>query len=372
MAAQLKSDRHAHEHTSSTPVTAPTKTVHVDLKRAARDISYAQSVTKGYKGFAIYDPRFSALTEEASLTQIQSREYQFAHEAGVYIKRTNKVYFTANFQTCDPIHLYSVECGGDYTVSKLEHENVHQANGACNYDDRILYCSQGTSTMPSGLVLVDPVTCTSEVLVTNFHGRAFNSLNDVVVHHPRNEIWFTDPTYGYEQAFRPAPDLPSQVYRFSPTTGEVHMVADGFVQCNGLCFSPDYTKMYITDTGSVQAHGDPKDGHNFSVRPRLPATIYEYDVVDDGTRLTNRRVFAYCDKGVPDGIKCDTEGNVYSGCGDGVHVWDPSGTLLGKILLEGTCANFCFIKDGMWMFGEEELYFCKLKAKGTLVHIECE
>lgn len=371
MAAQLKTDRHAHIHTESTPVNAEPKTVHVDLKRAARDIEYAKSVTQGYKGFTVYDDRFKDIIHEAELIQVQAREYQFAHEAGVYIKQTNKVYFTANFQTCDPVHLYSVD-HDDYKVTKLEYDNVYQANGACNYKDKVLYCSQGTKTIPSGLVLVDPVTSKSEVLVTNFNGRPFNSVNDVVIHHARDEIWFTDPTYGWEQAFRPPPDLPSQIYRFKPSTGQIWMVADGFSQCNGLCFSPDYTKMYVTDTGSVQAHEGNKDGHNFSVRPRLPATIYEYDVIDDGTRLANRKVFAYCDNGVPDGIKCDEEGNVYSGCGDGVHVWDPKGTLLGKINIDGCCANFLFTSAGIWMLGEEELYLCKLKAKGALVRIECK
>lgn len=130
--------------------------------------------------------------------------------------------------------------------------------------------------------------------------------------------------------------------------------------------------MYVTDTGAVQAHDGPGDGHNFSVKPRLPSTIYEYDVVNGGTRLANRKVFAFCDTGVPDGIKTDEEGNVYSGCGDGVHVWSPAGTLMGKINVDGVCANFCFTKGGMWILGEEELYFCKLKVRGALVRIECE
>lgn len=130
--------------------------------------------------------------------------------------------------------------------------------------------------------------------------------------------------------------------------------------------------MYITDTGALQAHGTPATGQNISVNPRLPASIYEYDVVDGGTRLTNRTMFAYCDVGVPDGIKCDEEGNVYSGCGDGVHVWDSKGTLLGKIYTGCTVANFNFEKAGMWMMAEEKLFFCELGAKGALVKTECE
>ena len=176
------------------------------------------------------------------------------------------------------------------------------------------------------MVLVHPSTSTSEIILNNFYGREFNSINDVVIHHERDEIWFTDPTYGFEQAFRPPPVLPSQVYRFKPSTGQIWCVADGFVQCNGLCFSPDYKRMYITDTGALQAHGTPANGQNISINPRLPASIYSYDVVNNGTRLANRQMFAYCVVGVPDGIKCDEAGNVYSGCGDGVsHPVEPYG-----------------------------------------------
>ena len=93
--------------------------------------------------------------------------------------------------------------------------------------------------------------------------------------------------------------------------------------------------------------------------------------MDDGTRLANRRMFAYCDVGVPDGVKVDEAGNVYSGCGDGVHIWDSSGTLLGKVYTGSTVANFNFTKVGMWMMGEERLFFCELQARGALVKIEC-
>ena len=181
----------------------------------------------------------------------------------------------------------------------------------------------------------------------------------------------SSPTYGYEQAFRPSPVLPSLVYRFKPSTGQIWCVADGFVQCNGLCFSPDEKKMYITDTAALQAHGTPANGQNISVNPRLPATIYSYDVVEDGTRLANRQMFAYCDSGVPDGIKCDTAGRVYSGCGDGIHVWDASGTLLGKIYVGSVVANFNFTKDGIFAMAEERLFFIELSAEGTLVKTEC-
>ena len=348
-----------------------TRIVRVNLTRAVTDPAYARSLRQ-HPSFYVYHQSFvdDVLGESPELRSIHKRDYQFAHEAGLYIRRTNSIYFTANFQTCNPIHLYAIH-SDSHEIEHLSYPDVYQANGACNYKDSILYCSQGNLTTPSGLVLVDPVSKKTETLINNYHGREFSSVNDVVVHHETGDIWFTDPTYGYEQAFRPAPVLPPQVYRFRPSTKECWVVADGFEMCNGLCFSPDYKKMYITDTGAVQAYAGPGDGHQFSFNARKPATIYAYDVID-GTTLTNRRTFAFCDTGVPDGIKCDENGYVYSGCGDGVHVWNTEGTLVGKIVAGSMTANFCFVKGGIWMLNEKELYFCRLKAKGALVRIECE
>ncbi|KAJ9627758.1 hypothetical protein H2203_002971 [Taxawa tesnikishii (nom. ined.)] len=327
-----------------------TNIVRVDRARAAKDAAYARSFSTSGPCFCVYDERFAKdiLGNSPKIKRIEQRDYQFAHEAGLYIKRTNSVYFTANFQTCDPVDLYAID-SGTHAIKKLDYPDVVQANGACNYQDKVLYCSQGDKSTPSSLVLVDPVTEKSEVLINNFQGREFNSINDVVIHHKTGDIWFTDPTYGYEQAFRPAPQLPCQVYRFRPSTHECWVVADGFEMCNGLCFDPQYKKLYVTDTGAIQAHNGPGDGHQFSFDPG------------------NRRPYMF-----PDGIKCDANGYVYSGCGDGVHVWDPQGTLVGKIIVGNMTANFNFVKDGVWMFNEHVLYFVGLKAKGALVHIECE
>lgn len=294
--------------------TSTSEIVRVDLASAVKDSSVARSYSKT-KGFCVYNDDFvkDVLGDSPKLTRVEKRDYQFAHEAGVYVRPTNSIYFTANFQSCDPVHLYAIDCA-THVVTQLDYPEVIQANGACNYKDGILYCSQGDRTKPSGLVHVDPVTGASETLITNFYGRDFSSVNDVVIHHETGDIWFTDPSYGYEQAFRPPPMLPPQVYRFNPSTKECWMVADGFVMCNGLCFSPDYKLMYVTDTGAVQAHAGPADGHQFSFNPRLPGSIYVYDVVN-GKELRNRRVFAFCAQGIPDGIKCDENGYVYSGCG---------------------------------------------------------
>lgn len=92
-----------------------------------------------------------------------------------------------------------------------------------------------------------------QAVVTNFHGRDFNSVNDVVVAKDR-AIWFTDPSYGHGQDFRQRPRLPNQVYRYEPRTGDLRVVADGLGMPNGIAFSPDEGTLYVTDTDLI--HGD--------------------------------------------------------------------------------------------------------------------
>lgn len=343
----------------------------IDRLAASVDVDYYNKLGNE-PSFRVYDKRFLQLfgpDKKPKLVLVEERDTQFAHEAGVYNKATNSVYFTSNFQTSDPVELYSVH-EESLVVTQHQFDAVIQANGACWYNHGVLYCSQGDRERPSELTWVNPATGESKTVLNNFYGRHFASVNDAVIHHETGDIWFTDPSYGYHQGFRPYPDLPPQVYRFTPETGELCVVSDQYLMCNGLCFSPDYKKMYVTDTGSRQAHNGVGDGHQVITDTLLPATIYEYDVIDR-RRLANRRTFAYADKGVPDGIKCDSLGNVYSGCGDGVHVWSPDGVLLGKIYTGEVVANFCFAKDKIWMFGEKRLWVCDFGAKGALEHIEC-
>jgi gluconolactonase len=121
-----------------------------------------------------------------------------------------------------------------------------------NSKDGIIFCAQGTDKIGTGGLYYMPRNAPPAALVTNFHSRDFNSVNDVVVSKD-GCLWFTDPTYGFEQDFRPVPKLPNQVYRFNPETGDLRVVADGFGMPNGLCFNPDEAIMYITDTDSIHA-----------------------------------------------------------------------------------------------------------------------
>ncbi|MCJ1401835.1 hypothetical protein MMC11_005052 [Xylographa trunciseda] len=300
--------------------------------------------------FLIYHDSFLSLIGPAPTLKIlidDSRAPYF-HEAGVFHPKTNTLFITSNLLP-DPAPDAVTSANKTIVITRLEFfsptdfsrdkvrcpERNYMANGGTNYRDGLILCAQGSLNEPAGLIYMEAKrphrTCS---LLNNYHSRPFNSPNDVVVHSD-GSVWFTDPIYGFEQGFRPKPQLPQHVYRFVPATGDIRVVADGFGRPNGIAFSPDEQTLYITDT-------------------------------DAAPFLVNRRVFAHADSGVPDGVKCDVHGNVYAGCGDGVNVWNSGGTLIGKILIEGGVANFCFGRKGeLWAFGEKKLWRVQL-AEGTM------
>lgn len=223
----------------------------------------------------------------------------------------------------NPINVTAIDIHGNNSIQSHRYEHLAEANGGTAWypvgsprnsseGQQIVFCDEGDFTNPAQLVLVDPATNKSQVLINNFLGRNFTSINDVRQHPVTGDLWFTDVPYGYWQYFRPAPVIKYQAYRFEPKTGVVQAVADDAVAPNGIEFSPDFKHVYITDTAV----------HTFPNKDNLtmPSTIYRYDVTPDGKRLQNKQLFAYSDIGLPDGIHCDTNGNVYAGCGDGVHV----------------------------------------------------
>jgi gluconolactonase len=316
--------------------------------------------------------------DDPSLTLIAATDSDpLFHEAVVWYPPTDEVFFAQNAGAkaagtglvksaiIQKISLAQAEAvsssaDGQVNVTVVNFDPpVINPNGGTNYKGNILFTGQGMGAdVAPALYLANPLPpYNTTVLINNFHGRQFNSLNDVAVQPLNGNIYFTDVPYGYLQSFRPSPGLPNQVYKLNPVTKAVTVVADGFVKCNGLTFSPDGKYAYVTDTGPAKGFS--------KTDPTQPAAIYRFNVVEDGT-WDNRKLFAYIGVGVPDGVHCDLEGNVYAGCGDGVHVWNPSGVLLGKIWTGRTVANFQFAGDGrMVIGGETQLYYARVAANGT-------
>jgi gluconolactonase len=168
------------------------------------------------------------------------------------------------------------------------------------------------------------------VLADKWMGKRLNSPNDAVVHSD-GAIWFTDPDYGimseYEGQRAQSEIGACYVYRIDPHSGAVERVADDFDKPNGLAFSPDESILYIADTGASHHPGGPRHIRKFAVQ---------------GSTLRDQGVFAVCDNGLFDGFRIDVKGRLWSSAADGVHVFHPDGTLLGKIRIPEIVANVCF------------------------------
>ncbi|TFK48620.1 calcium-dependent phosphotriesterase, partial [Heliocybe sulcata] len=251
-----------------------------------------------------------------------------------------------------------VNVNATITTLRLPHM-VQMTNGGTGpYRGNLLLVNSGRGTLPPNLVTVNPSPpYNATVLLDNYFGRQFNSLDDVKVHRASGNIFFTDPPYGYLLQIRPPPEMPSQVYRYNPETGAVKVVADSFKACNGIAFDPSETVAYVSDTGALEVSGGSDQ--------TLPATIYAFDIEPLTQAFTNRRVFAYADAGIPDGIQVDSLGNVYSGTGEGVSVWNPEGTLIGKFFLNSTSAQMVFAGPGrLVILDETSVYLAKIRAQG--------
>ncbi|KAF7369082.1 SGL domain-containing protein [Mycena venus] len=237
---------------------------------------------------------------------------------------------------------------------------IQMTNGGTGpFRGNILLINSGRGPLPPSITLVNPnPPHNATVLLDNFFGRQFNSLNDIKVH-PSGKIFFTDVVYGWLNHFRPEPLMPNQVYRLDPDTGAVRVVATDFDKCNGIAFTGDGKIAYIADTGA--------SGGFLGNNQTEPATIYAFDVDPKTQVFKNRRIFAYADAGVPDGVQVDTEGNVYAGCGDGVQVWNDEGTLLGKFFLGTTSANMVFAGKGrLVIMAETKIFLAEIAASPSL------
>jgi len=242
------------------------------------------------------------------------------------------------------------ECSGQ--VSVFRSPSNYSNGNTVDRSGRLVSCEHGgrrvSRTEFDGSVIT---------IADSYAGKRLNSPNDVVVKSD-GSIWFTDPSYGidsdYEGHKSESEQQANRVYRVDPQSGAVTIVADDFVQPNGLAFSPDEKVLYIVDTGRTH-------------RDDAPAHIRKFAVSDDG-KLSGGEVFADCTAGLFDGFRLDTAGRIWTSAADGVHCYDPDGTLIGKILVPEIVANVCFggeKRNYLYICGTTSLYGVRLPVNGV-------
>jgi gluconolactonase len=298
------------------------------------------AVVNTSEGFLFHDGDFVRVTGRSPrLERVVDVD---AHEGPVYVAADDALYFTSLpvARPGEPPAATIRRVALDGERFPLEPERVTDVpadvtmpNGmALDREGRLVVCEQGGPTTPALISRVDPVTGQRSPVVGEWRGRELNSPNDVVVADD-GAIWFTDPSYGHLQGFRPRPQVGDFVYRWDAVRGTADVVADGFDKPNGIAWSPDGATLYVTDSGTDQGTG--------RLHPERPHHVLAFDVVAGGRRLTGRRLLAVTAPGFPDGITCDADGRVYVSAASGVLVLSPDGDLLGEILLPGT-VNFAF------------------------------
>lgn len=214
---------------------------------------------------------------------------------------------------------------------------------------RLVSCQHGTRS-----VTRTEYDGTITVLADSYGGKRLNSPNDVVVKSD-GTIWFTDPHYGimtdYEGS-RAEQELPCHVYRLDPRDGSLAAVVTDMACPNGLAFSPGEDILYVSDTGRMFGND--------------PTHIRRFDVGVDG-RVSGGQVFHAVSDGVSDGFRLDTDGNLWTSAGDGVHCIDPGGDLLGRIMVPETVSNVCFGGRGkhrLFITATTSLYAVALNRSG--------
>ncbi|EXJ54414.1 hypothetical protein A1O7_09753 [Cladophialophora yegresii CBS 114405] len=330
----------------------------------------ALSVAQNDSSSSFYtaSPEFGIiLGAHPKVTLLAESDQPLFHEGGVYYPPTKSLFVTSDVVP-DP----TTENGTMQIISHVTGDLSNPASvqvtelnatsheipfplGGYRYlasSKLLVWCGQGSLTQPGGLWFLNPEPPYNATQITSSYGAYdYNSPNDVAVT-PSGEIYFTDPIYGSDYGFRPDPLLPNQVYRYSPATGAVRAVADGYIRPNGIGVNKDGSIVYVIDTGAQL--GD-------TIVPTNPRTIYALDVqgrTQNGTGglLGNRRLFAMPSLGGAKGVKTDTLGNAYVGLDDGVSVFDEDGNLLGKILIDDV-ANIGFGEPGvLFAMGQNKLW----------------
>ncbi|TKA69906.1 hypothetical protein B0A49_06121 [Cryomyces minteri] len=291
------------------------------------------------------------------------------HEAPVYVPAQNKLYMSEHWSQLAPPTGYLPQLVVDLnanppTLSEyLSDPPVYAPNGGTFHKGLIYWGASGGSNSIGGMeqrvgvITLDPLTNKTNVLLNNYYGHYFNTVDDLVVD-ACGDVWFTDPQYSWFTGLTDTPpQLEAASYRFRPSTGEVSIVDDSILQPNGIALSPDGKYVYISDTGMIDGTLSPEypNIHGVTLNYTSKRTIYKFDLTDNGTHITGKRPIWLSQDWVPDGLKVARNGYVLTGAGKGVDIMDDRGHMIARVQTNYTVQNFAWTGKNwtdFWIMGQ--------------------
>lgn len=290
-----------------------------------------------------------------------------AHEGPVWVAGQCRLYFTtkthlddqrrvsilyldfSSLGPCDGPDIWdclTVERTSEVKLRTFVHD-ANMANSMCLGPDgrSLLVAEQGDEHRPSVISRISLDDGTRTVVVDEFEGKPFNSLNKVIVSE-RGHLIFSDPDYGFRQGFRPPPALEPALYVLTPE-GELTSFDCGLEMPHGLALTPDERTLFVTDTSNDGAHGD-------DVELNRRKSVWRFAFDPAAGRLSGSPTCCFSvDEGVPDGM-VTTQDRLLVGGGDGVYVADLNGELTGKLPTPYTAVNVALAGGGNHLFATVE------------------
>ncbi|MCW5909504.1 MAG: SMP-30/gluconolactonase/LRE family protein [Cyclobacteriaceae bacterium] len=299
------------------------------------------------------DPALDALVDADAPIEILAEGYEWS-EGPVWVEKENMLLFSdvpknivykwTESKGAEP-YLAPSGFTGTTTAS-----NEPGANGLLLFNDSLVLCQHGDRRMARMNASLSNPKAEFTTIAATYNDKRFSSPNDAA-YNTKGELFFTDPPYGLPQNDEdPAKEQPyNGVYKVS-TTGTVYLLVDSLTRPNGIIVMPDQKKIIV-------ANSDPQK-----------ATWYEFELTDDDS-VTNARIFydatssLATDRGLPDGLKADSNGNIFATGPGGIWIFNSTGKLLGKIRLTQLAANCALSPDEKTLYITADMYLVRVKLR---------
>ena len=231
-------------------------------------------------------------------------------------------------------------------VSEFKNPSNYCNGNSIDKNENLISCSHG-----GRCIYIADENFNFSILIDKFNDKKFNSPNDVCVKSD-GSIWFTDPPYGILSDYEGYPGVQEygscNVFSYDPIKGLLNVITDKLDRPNGIAFSHDEKKIYISDTGE-----------NIKC-------LYSFDV--ENNSISNQQLIYDFKPFFSDGFRCDISGNIWTSAGKAIKCFDPKNQLIGQLLLPELVSNLEFGgKDGniLYVTATTSLYSIELNQKGA-------